>query len=241
MLGGVGLGANQAEDPVGQMRGAGPDLLAIDHPLIAIEHGAGAQARQVAAGAGFGIPLAPDGVAAQGGRDELALLGLGADFQQRGHQHRDALSAQAGADPRAGEFLGDDARFEDVGFEAGAAVLLGYGARRVAMLDQQALPGLGLLVPRARDGGRLVAMRGQEGKHFRAEGLVLRADVQIHGGIAPVRVTGRRRNTTTAPVSGPTPRPAGNRPAGAGDGPHRRSCIEATARAAGRAGHRTRR
>jgi hypothetical protein len=111
VLGGVGLGANQAEDPVGQMRGAGPDLLTIDDPLIAIEHSTGAQAGQIAAGAGFGIPLAPDGVAAQGGRDELALLGLGADFQQRGHQHRDALSPQAGADPRTGEFLGDDARF----------------------------------------------------------------------------------------------------------------------------------
>ena len=47
---------------LGQRR---PDLLAVDHALVAVAHGAGAEVGQVAAGAGLAEQLAPDLLAAE--------------------------------------------------------------------------------------------------------------------------------------------------------------------------------
>ena len=64
--------------------------------------------------AGLGIALAPDHLAAQGRADPALLLLLGAEFEQRRHQHGDALVRHAHRQAGGDEFLRDDARFQDV-------------------------------------------------------------------------------------------------------------------------------
>ena len=64
MLGRGRIGAHQAEDPVGLVGIAGPDLLAVDQPVIALVLALGLQAGEVGAGAGLGIALAPADLAA---------------------------------------------------------------------------------------------------------------------------------------------------------------------------------
>src|SRR5579871_328310 len=57
------------------MRARGPDLLAVDDPVVALLLGAGAQARDVGAAGGLGEQLAPDFLA--GGKlRQIAALGL---------------------------------------------------------------------------------------------------------------------------------------------------------------------
>ena len=58
------VGAHQAEAPVGLVGVAGPDLLAVDQPVVALVLAAGLQAGEVGAGAGLGIALAPADLAA---------------------------------------------------------------------------------------------------------------------------------------------------------------------------------
>ena len=50
---------------VGDLAERAPDLLAVHHVVVAVAHGAGAQRREVGAGAGLGEALAPHLVAAQ--------------------------------------------------------------------------------------------------------------------------------------------------------------------------------
>src|SRR5262249_20766268 len=60
---------------VGIMRARGPDLLAVDDPVVALLLGAGAQARDVGTGGGFGEQLAPDFLTGSEFR-QIAALGL---------------------------------------------------------------------------------------------------------------------------------------------------------------------
>src|SRR5205807_7588652 len=59
VLGGIGIGPAEYEDPVAEDPQRGPDLLAADDEIITVTDGAGAQRGKVAAGVGFGEPLAP--------------------------------------------------------------------------------------------------------------------------------------------------------------------------------------
>ena len=59
------IGAGQHEDPVGQMAGRGPDLLAVDRPLVAVERGSTTEVAEVGAGVRLGVALAPDVLAAR--------------------------------------------------------------------------------------------------------------------------------------------------------------------------------
>ena len=59
VLGGVGVGAGQQEDVVGVLGLGGPDLLAVDHPLVAVELGPGLERRPGRSGVGLAEPLAP--------------------------------------------------------------------------------------------------------------------------------------------------------------------------------------
>ena len=47
VLGRVGIGAGEREDVVGEVPGRGPDLLAVEHPLVAVEHGPQAEVGEV--------------------------------------------------------------------------------------------------------------------------------------------------------------------------------------------------
>ena len=89
-FGDVGVGAGEHEDPVGEVAGRRPDLLAVDHPLVAVEHGPAAEVAEVGAGVGLGVALAPEVLAAEDPREEVALLLLGAPLQQRVADHLDA-------------------------------------------------------------------------------------------------------------------------------------------------------
>jgi hypothetical protein len=74
VLGHIGVGASQQDAVVGVLAERGPDLLAVDDPLVAVALGAGAQRREVAAGTGFAEQLAPQMVAAQHRAEETLLL-----------------------------------------------------------------------------------------------------------------------------------------------------------------------
>ena len=71
---------------VGDGGEARPDLLPVDHPLVALPHGAGAQRRQVGAGLGLAHPDAPRRLAREDLRQELGLLvGAAVGDQRRAH------------------------------------------------------------------------------------------------------------------------------------------------------------
>src|SRR5260370_9468949 len=74
MLGGVGIGAYHQHAPVGEMRERGPDFLAVDDELVALELGAGAGGGEVRTGVRFREALAPDLFAAQNLRQEELFL-----------------------------------------------------------------------------------------------------------------------------------------------------------------------
>ena len=59
VLGRVAVGAGQHEAPVGPVGQRGPHLLAVDHPLVAVELGAGLDVGEVGAGVGLAVALAP--------------------------------------------------------------------------------------------------------------------------------------------------------------------------------------
>src|SRR5690606_19917824 len=65
--------AHQAEDPVGEMRRRGPDLLAVDDVVVAAATRPRAQAGEVGARAGLGVALCPPGIA-RGDRGQEAPL-----------------------------------------------------------------------------------------------------------------------------------------------------------------------
>ena len=56
----LGIGAHEAEHPVGVLRARRPDLLPVDDELVAVELGARPERRQVGARARLGVALTPD-------------------------------------------------------------------------------------------------------------------------------------------------------------------------------------
>ena len=185
----VRLGAAQQEHHVGVVRGTGPDLLAVDHEVSVPEHAARLQRSEVAAGAGFGISLAPDDVAADRLFDPLFLLGIGADFEQRRHQHADALVGQPGVHASGGELRRDHRRFHHVRFGAMAAVFARDRAGDIAVIYEQLLPIQCLPVrtlPPTAKFRRLCPMFANEGAHFVLQCPVLVRQAQIHDNIFPL-------------------------------------------------------
>ena len=78
MLGGIGVGAHGQPDVVGHVGAAGEDLGPVDHVLVAVAHGPGAQRRQVGARLGLGVADGEVDVAGQDPGQEVLLLLLGA-------------------------------------------------------------------------------------------------------------------------------------------------------------------
>jgi hypothetical protein len=73
VLGSVGVGAGEEEHVVGELGLRGPHLLAVDHPLVAVEHGGGLEAGEVGAAVGLAEALAPPHLAPQDLGQELCF------------------------------------------------------------------------------------------------------------------------------------------------------------------------
>src|SRR4029077_17405661 len=84
------IGATEDEDPGGPGTEGGPDLLPVQHEVIAVEEGAGLERGQIAAGARLAEPLAPDLVTREHGRNEAPALRLAPVVDERGTEQPDA-------------------------------------------------------------------------------------------------------------------------------------------------------
>ena len=65
VLGNVGVGAGEQQAPAGHVGECRPDLLAVDHPLVAVAHRPGRQRGEIRARTGLAEHLAPDLLAAE--------------------------------------------------------------------------------------------------------------------------------------------------------------------------------
>ena len=81
------VGTRQQDHPAGEMRQRGPHLVAVDYPLVAARLGEGLHAREVRSRARLAEALAPDLLAGQQLRQQLALELLGAVVKDRRRSH----------------------------------------------------------------------------------------------------------------------------------------------------------
>src|SRR5690606_8404642 len=115
-----------------------PDLLAVDDEVVAGILRARAERGEVGARVGLGVTLAPADLAADDLRQVLALLLLGAVFQQRGPEHPDTEGIQRAAAAEGAHLGGEDARFRRG--QPAAAVLARPGGGRPATLGHALEP-----------------------------------------------------------------------------------------------------
>ena len=183
----AGLGADQREQLVAVDRLRGPDLLAVDDVLVAVEDPGRADAGEVGAGAGLGEALAPDLLVAQDRADDVALLLLAAEHGDGGCEVGEAELVGATRGPRARHLLVVDGlhalgaaaaapllRPGDAG-EAGLGLLrLPLTTEREGLVAVETLPEGGL-APLGRD--RRLEVRPE----FGAELLLFRGEAEIHG------------------------------------------------------------
>ena len=94
MLGHVPVGAGQHQPVVGGERAGAPRLGAVDHPLVADAVGPGDDAGEIRSAAGLRQQLDEHLVAAQGGRNMLALLLFGAGVEDRRRADRERRRVQ---------------------------------------------------------------------------------------------------------------------------------------------------
>ena len=136
MLGCVGIGAHVQLAPIGAVPQRGPDLLAVDHELVAVQRRAGAQRREVGTRFRLRHALTPDVVGADHAGEQLALLGIGAVLHDRRCDvvHPDHIERHR----RSGvnRLLGVSELFEHAG--PAAAVLLRPGHRAPARVGHVA-------------------------------------------------------------------------------------------------------
>ena len=92
---------------VGLVGVAGPHLLALDHPLVAVELGPGGQRRQVGAGAGLAEQLAPDLLGGQQRQQVALLLLVGAGVEDGRTGPADPDGVLRSADPGPPQLLVD--------------------------------------------------------------------------------------------------------------------------------------
>ena len=114
-LGCLGIGPGQKHPVPGDLRPAGPDLLAVDHPLVPIPFGAGLQRCQVGTRVGLREQLAPLLLAGED-RPQVSLLLSGVAEGEQGRRrptHGDGVVGATHA--RRGQLLVDDQFLEDIG------------------------------------------------------------------------------------------------------------------------------
>ena len=205
VLGHVGVGAAQGEDHVPVQAGAGPDLLAVDHPFVAVELGPAPEVGQIGAGVRLGVALAPDVGAVEDAGDVVLLLLLGAPVEDGVADHRDAepVVGAHGRHAPLGELLVED-RVLELG-QPGSAVLRRPVGREELVLAQDLPP---LLLPAeplllVGDGADTSPVVGQvlveEVVHPLPEGLALGRVGEVHG---PDGTTGRAAARNAGPVRG---------------------------------------
>ena len=140
VLGQIGIGAGDEHAHVGDLTTGGPDLLAVDDPLVAVAVGPALQPGEVGTGPGFGEQLTPAGLAVEDGRHvALDLFGRAV----RGDGGRSEHHAQT-AGRTQGVALGDGTqdRLREIATPAPAAGLLGKHRMAVALVGEE-LPPLG--------------------------------------------------------------------------------------------------
>ncbi len=115
------VGAGEQEHVVGVLGLGGPDLLAVDDPLVTVEFGLALQRREVRPGLGLGEALAPARLAPEDAGQELLLLLLGAPLEDRRADQRVAEEVAAHRRSGRSELLVQDDRLHRR--EALAAVL----------------------------------------------------------------------------------------------------------------------
>jgi len=157
----------------------GPDLLAVDDPLVADELSLGTQRGEIGAGIGLREALRPDDVPAQRRRDELLLLRPGAPFEQRRHDQLAAARDAAARRARAGELFADDLGADDVRLLLRTAKVTRHAAVKIALIggsDDEST----LILTRLDGAVGGWPVRVQELSHLRAEGIEFRPEAQVH-------------------------------------------------------------
>ena len=185
MLGRRRVGAGQEHHPVGDLREAGPDLLAVDDVGVPVALGPRLEGREVGPGVGLGIPLAPNLLAGEDLRQVAPLLRLGAVGGDGRPRHPHAEDVEDGRRPVADHLLVEDQLLHPR--EPAAAVLLGPGEPEEAGVVELPLPhppqvvhlGPGDLGDGAGDpvGGEV---GGEPRLHFGAKGLLRGSQGEIH-------------------------------------------------------------
>ncbi len=164
MLGGLGVGAGEEDAVVGAVCVAGPDLLAVHHPLVAVELGAGSERGEVRAGVGLAEELAPDLLAPQQRPKEALPLPVAPGGEDGGRRPPDPDGVVR---PRV---------------DSGPVELL---------VDDQPVLGVGVPAPRGREprchqagvgqlGGGGLGVLGEPGTHLHPAGVVFRGQAQVH-------------------------------------------------------------
>ena len=95
----VGVGAHEAHAPVGVVRARRPHLLAVDDEVVAVEHGSGLQARQVAARARLAHAQAPRDLGPQRRQQPALLLLRCAVVVQRRRDDAETGRVEGARDP----------------------------------------------------------------------------------------------------------------------------------------------
>ncbi len=134
----LGIGAHEAEAPVGEAAARGPDLLAVDQIVVALVLGLGLQAGEVRTRARLGIALAPAHLAARDPGQVQLLLFLVAVFEQRRAEQRRAHAGHRVEGAAVGVGLQHDPRLRRR--QPAAAVVLRPAGRAPALVAHALLP-----------------------------------------------------------------------------------------------------
>ena len=104
VLGDVEVVTGDRETPLGEHRAGCPDLLAVEHPFVAVAGGAGGERREVGTGGGLAEQLASPDVLAHERGDEALLLFVGAERSDGGgdeaHRRRRQFTGRGDGEPR---------------------------------------------------------------------------------------------------------------------------------------------
>src|SRR5690606_7795094 len=171
------VSARPHQAAVSVVAAAGPEVLAVDDEVVAVDLGAALQAGEVGAGVRFGVELAPKFLAREDILQIALLLLLGAVVDQRRADDADAESVDAGRGVDARHLLGHNGLLH--GSRVAAAVLL-----RPAHTDEAGVVELAVPLAALLDRADALAwhVRLQPAANLLAEGFVFGRIAEIHRG-----------------------------------------------------------